>query len=294
MKTDNIPQRSKEWHDARRGMITASVIGAILDHDPYRGPNDIMRMMVRDYLGEPREFEGNAATEWGTYCEPCARNLFEMEYGHVQECGFFVHPTYAYFGASPDGLVGSKGILEIKCPYSQRSKNPPDFKKIRQQVHYYDQVQFQLFCTGREFCKFYQWAPYGDSIEEVLVDRQWRETNIPILKEFYKKYLIERESNDSHIHPLKKGIDTDQSKRLVDLYFRLESEIKYNEERKKGILDELVKISGETDSIICGHSLTKVKRNGAISYAKVVKDLLPNVDIEGYRGEPTEYWILKK
>ena len=59
-------QRSKEWFEKRKGLITGSSVGAILGVNPWRTPADVMRSMVREYHGAESEFKGNIATEYGT------------------------------------------------------------------------------------------------------------------------------------------------------------------------------------------------------------------------------------
>jgi len=58
------------------------------------------------------------------------------------------------------------------------------------------------------------------------------------------------------------------------------------------LLDEIVKLADGKDSEINGHKLTKVIKAGSISYAKAVKELLPDVDLADYTGDPVSYWRL--
>jgi hypothetical protein len=71
------------------------------------------------------------------------------------------------------------------------------------------------------------------------------------------------------------------------------SELKDLEELKKQYLDELVKMTGERDCIIMGKKLSKTTRAGSVSYAKVVADHLPNLDLTKYTGKPTSYWQVR-
>ena len=64
-------------------------------------------------------------------------------------------------------------------------------------------------------------------------------------------------------------------------------------ERRKEVLAELVKAAGERNASINGRNLTLVEREGAVSYARVVKEHCKGVDLERYRGKPTQYWMLK-
>lgn len=288
-----IEQRTPEWHEQRKGLITASNVGAILGLDPYRKPDDVMRQMVRDWHGEEREFAGNAATEWGTFNEETAFGQFCMEHYPASKCGFYVSEEYPWLGASPDGLIGLNGLLEIKCPFGLRNESDPVFKSKEEQPHYYAQVQIQLLVTGRSHCYFYQWTPNASYCEWVRYDSHWINENLPKLKDFYDRYLHEREHPERHLSPKRREIDTLEARKLIDEYQQLSDAISLATDRKKEVLASIVSLAKDQDSLVCGHNLTKVQKEGAISYAKAIKELLPDADLEKWRGKPTEYWILK-
>lgn len=187
-----MEQRSEEWFNIRKGRVTGSAVGAILGIAPFAKQSDILRRMVRDWHKYPSEFTGNIATRWGVQNEPGALIEYEMVTGNtVEPCAFYQYEHW--LGASPDGLVGDRGLVEIKCPFGIRNKNPPIFKTAAMQTHYYAQMQVQLFCTEREWCDFYQWTPNGDLVERVNLDENFLATVLPVLRSFYEKYLIERE-----------------------------------------------------------------------------------------------------
>lgn len=192
--TEKIEQRTEEWFKICKGRVTGSNVGAILGLSPFMKPEDVMRRMVRDWHNAPSEFTGNAATEYGTFHEKIAKMDYEMKhvfYKEAQEVGFYTFQDW--LGASPDGLIGDDGLIEIKCPYGQRDKTPPVFKNIKQQMHYYAQIQVQLFVTQRTICAFYQWSPHGSNKELVAINPVWLKENLPLLKIFYDAYLEERE-----------------------------------------------------------------------------------------------------
>ena len=65
------------------------------------------------------------------------------------------------------------------------------------------------------------------------------------------------------------------------------------EERKKDLLAQMVQAAGNRNAVFAGRNLTLTKRQGSIAYAKAIKELMPNADLEKWRGKPTEYWGLK-
>lgn len=283
-----MEQRSEEWFEARRKRVTGSSVGAILGLDPYRGPDDVMRAMVRDAHGAESEFTGNAATEWGKFHEDGAQSEFEMETGKkVVQCGFFPH--HDWLGASPDGMVDEDAVIEIKCPF--RLRDGGEHKGIAEQPHYYAQMQIEMYCSDRSKAYFWQWAPHKTKLEVVDRDEWWLDEHIPRLFNFYEKFLIEMDNPD-HLQPKRKILNTNRALHLVSEYDELSDAIDQAKEKQKEIMDELVRLSKEQNAQIGDKKLTKVSRSGSISYAKAIKELAPDADLEKWRGKETEYWRL--
>ena len=285
-----MEQRSEEWFEARKGRVTASLVGAILGLSPYMTRADAMRSMVREALGAEREFVGNVATEYGTMNEDQALLDFRIETGlGIEKVGFIYGVDWA--GCSPDALAGDGALVEVKCPYGLRNDNPPTFKALADQPHYYAQVQFQIWVAGRKACHFWQWSRHGHSHELVETDAQWRNENLPKLQMFHIEYLHEVYHNaGEHLAPKRVEIDTPEARRMVREWDELLETIDNLEQRKKDLLAEMTKLADGRDALFGGRKLTKVSRDGSISYAKAVKELLPGVDLEKYRGKATAYW----
>lgn len=282
-------QRSEEWFKQRIGKITGSRVGAILDLAPYSGRDDVLRAMVREYHGAPSEFTGNIATEWGNNHEAQALMEYERTVQTFVEKAYFVTHENGWLGASPDGYVGSDGLLEIKCPFSRRKDNL--FISISDQPHYFAQAQVQLFVTGRKWCHFFQWSPAGNKLETIELDGDWLEKTLPELKSFHELYVSELD-NPEHLEPLRKEINTNASRLLIDEYDQLKDAIAMAQERQKEVMEELISMANDKNALINGRKLTKVIREGSISYAKVVKDHCKDVDLEPYRGKASESWRL--
>jgi putative phage-type endonuclease len=286
-------QRTQVWFEKRKGRVTGSNVGAILGLSPFRTADDVLRAMVRDYHGTESEFTGNPATQWGQAMEAGAIAQFQMEHDlTVVPCGFFPHGDW--LGASPDGLINADALIEVKCPFSLRNaEKPVSFKSITKQPHYYAQIQVELYCTNREICFFYQWAPNGTQWETVAINREWLNENLPTLRFFHHRFLQEID-NPAHLEPLKNRgvIDTKAAAELLEDYDNLTAQIAAMEKMKAETLADLVELAGGEDAEIHGRKLTLVKKAGAVSYSKAIKELLPDADLEPYRGKPSEYWRL--
>jgi hypothetical protein len=153
------------------------------------------------------------------------------------------------------------------------------------------QIQIQLLVTGREWCHFYQWSAHGEMLETVWFNPLAIDKYLPELRAFYDKYLVEREA-PACLKYLEDKRQQLQCEAMLELYLAATEEIKKLEATRKDILAEIVTLAGEKDSEIAGHKLTQVHREGAISYAKAIKDLMPDADLTKYQSAPSSYWRL--
>jgi putative phage-type endonuclease len=287
-------QRTKEWFEKRKGRVTGSNVGAILGLDPWRTRDDVMRAMVRAYYGVESEFKGNIATEWGTFNEQNAIAELDMVHNiQVVETGFHIHPRDTWLGASPDGFVKdfSRNVVEIKCPFGIRQDKNPTFKNlIIEQPHYYAQVQIEMYCTDSVGCHFYQWTPHGEHLDYVTINHEWLNENLPKLKAFYDEFLLEIENPHPHLtDKVKKQLDSD----IAEEYKRELEAL----ENQKGVVDhlksQLIELANGEKTVIGDLLVYKVERKGSISYSKIVKENLPDIDLEPYTGKPSTYWAVK-
>jgi len=283
-----VEQRSPEWFKQREGRITASSVGAIMGLAPYSKRQDVMRRMVREYYGLASEFKGNAATDWGIFNENGAIMEFQMETGLTVTPAPFV-PYSERYGASPDGYTSDGNIIEVKCPYGLRN-GEGEFKSISEQQHYYAQIQMQMLCVDKQKCFFYQWQPTKTKLEVVNRDDDYIASMLKECDLFYEAYVQERELPNARKYLDNEDIKLDE---MVLKYLDLKELKDKIEEEMKQILNGLVVLTDETPTTIAGHKLYKIERSGSVSYANVVKDLLPNVDLEPYRGKPSVSWAIK-
>lgn len=286
------PQRTPAWHEARKNRVTGSIAGAILGLSPYMTRDDVMRAMVRAHHGAETEFKGNVATEWGTAMEPMAIGEFEMTYGESVKAMPFV-PYDDWLGASPDGRVSDGKGIEVKCPYGLRNDPVPVFKTVDEQPHYHAQMQIEMLCCGWESLWFYQWSPHGSHRVLVHKDQDWLDDNLPRLRQFHAEFLHEAANNaEEHLSPRRAIIDTPAAHMAIAEYDQLSEAIDLATERKKELLAEIAAMAGDRDALVAGRKLTLVKKEGAVSYAKALKALVPDADLTPYKGKPSQHWKL--
>jgi len=152
-----MDQGSEEWFTIRIGKVTASRVADVIAKTKtgYSASRDnYMAQLVCERLtGQKGESFTNAAMQHGTDTEPLARAAYEaFKDVLVDEVGFVPHPTIKMAGASPDGMVGDDGLLEIKCPNTATHIETLLSESVPGK--YFTQMQFQLSCTGRQWCDF--------------------------------------------------------------------------------------------------------------------------------------------
>ena len=174
-----MDQRSEEWFTIRIGKVTASRVADVIAKTKtgYSASRDnYMAQLVCERLtGQKGESFSNAAMQWGTETEPLARISYEVAHNVlVDEVGFVPHPSIEMAGASPDGLVGDDGLLEIKCP-----NTATHIETLLSQTvpgKYNTQMQFQMACTGRQWCDFVSFDNRLPTELQLFVKRVPRDT----------------------------------------------------------------------------------------------------------------------
>ncbi|CAI6371024.1 unnamed protein product [Macrosiphum euphorbiae] len=163
---------------------------------------------------------------YGKQTEETALKCLELKINcKIQKCGLFIDKFIPYLAATPDGLIGSNSIAEIKCPYSvkdsdtleqalQEKKLPyiceiNGVYQLKKDNLYYFQIQGQMHITERHKCYFFIYTPEWTHLEIIHYDNVfWSTTMKKKLKLFYEECL------------LREIIDPQYSKRLLksDIY----------------------------------------------------------------------------
>ena len=157
-----MEQRTEEWFAARLGKVTASRVADVIakTKSGYSASRDnYMAQLICERLTNTQgESFSNAAMQWGTETEPLARSAYEALNGLlVEEIGFVQHPKIEMAGASPDGLVGLFGMLEIKCPNTATHIDTLLSQTVP--TKYITQMQWQMRCCERQWCDYCSFDP---------------------------------------------------------------------------------------------------------------------------------------
>lgn len=173
-----MEQRTDEWFAARCGKVTASRVADLMaktkSGSSASRANYMADLIVERLTGQRAEGFTSAAMQWGTDTEPQARAAYEfLTDADVVEEGFCLHPFIPDFGASPDGLIGHVGLLEIKCPNTAAHLDVLLTGTVP--AKYVTQMQAQMACTGREWCDFVSFDPRMPGEMQIFVKRVERD-----------------------------------------------------------------------------------------------------------------------
>lgn len=190
-----MEQGTNEWFEARLGKVTASrvvdVVAQTKSGYSTSRANYMAQLVVERITGKVEESYSNAAMAWGIEHEPMARAEYEILRGvMVNEVGFVPHPTIENSGASPDGLVGDKGLIEIKCPNTATHIETLLTREIPKK--YICQMFWQMACTGREWCDFVSYDPrMPDHLKLCIINVPYNAELIGELETEIAKFLSE-------------------------------------------------------------------------------------------------------
>ncbi len=178
----------EEWMRKRAGRITCSRFGDLIGEG--RSKDSVftqtgyayLQLLVAERLGSWYSF-GSSATQWGTENEPVAIDEYRRLTGNeVDSTPFNFFAYNAWIGGTPDGLVGTDGTIEVKCPFNPSvhigtllSKTVPK--------EYEWQVYGHMLVTDRKWCDFISFDPRIEGKQKIAIVRVDRdEAKIAFLK----------------------------------------------------------------------------------------------------------------
>lgn len=190
-----MEQRTFEWRMARCGKVTASRIADIVaktksGYSTSRA-NYMAELICERLTKTPTEGFISPAMKHGIDTEPEARASYEAQTGSlVTEVGFTPHNLIESAGASPDGLVGNDGLVEFKCPITATHLDTILTETVP--GRYATQMQWQMACTGRQWCDFVSYDPRLPEELRLFVKRVPRdESVVSMLEREVQSFLSE-------------------------------------------------------------------------------------------------------
>lgn len=188
----SVEQGSREWRQARCGLVTASRCGdvtAVRKDKTESAPRANYRaeLMCEILTGQPYPQFVSLEMQWGIEHEAEARVAYELREGVlVDTVGFVIHPEIDRFGASPDGIVGAMddetgGMIQIKCPTTKTHLTWMRAGVVP--LEHMPQMLAEMSCTGRAWCDFVSFDPRLPEHLQLFVCRYHRDDSLIALLE---------------------------------------------------------------------------------------------------------------
>lgn len=270
-----LEQGSQKWLDFRRERITATDACVIMG-SPWK-----TKLQLYKEKKDPNFISmKNEKMQRGIDLEPLARDLFCARTGHKMVPRVAVKD---WAMASLDGINDWNEVLEIKCPGPTQHQialqgRVPDY--------YYPQLQHQMWVADGQLCYFFSF----DGVDGVAVEVKRNEEYIEkMIEEEFKFYMCLKES----IPPEPSEKDYVQRndllwKQCASKWNLVNSAIKHLQEEQEELRNQLIALSGQSNTKGAGISLCQVTRKGVVDYSKISE--LKSVDLEPYRKPPTSSW----
>jgi putative phage-type endonuclease len=195
---NDLIQRSPEWFTARCGSLGASAVHEAVartksGYSASRA-NRMATLVLERLTGVSQESYQSKAMLDGIENEPAARAAYSLSRGvDVQEVGLFVHPTIKGTHASPDGLIGTLGALEIKCPQPAAHLATLLGEPIPER--YFIQMQWQMRCAGRQWCDYVSYSPaFPDDMRLHVQTVKFDQATVTKLEAEVREFLAEVEA----------------------------------------------------------------------------------------------------
>lgn len=205
-----IEQGTPEWFAQRLGKVTASRVADIIAKTKTGGAasrgNYLAQLVAERLTGQAADSFKSGAMQHGTETEPMARMAYETETGQmVTEVAMIQHPKIEMAGASPDGLVGEDGLVEIKCPNT--STHIATLMADKAPSGYMAQMQWQMACTGRAWVDFVSFDPRMPEDMQLFIKRVPRDEKL--IAEYEAevvKFLAEVQETVDKLIQLRRGV----------------------------------------------------------------------------------------
>jgi len=198
-----MKQQTPEWFAARLGKATGSRISDIVSKTKtgYGSSREdyLFQLVVERLTGVNTVSYSSPAMQWGVEQEEYARSAYEAHMGVlVDQVGSIDHPRIAMSSASPDGLIGDDGMVEIKCPMTKNHLNMFLGQSIAKS--YMDQMMWQMAVTGRKWVDYVSFDPRCPAGLQLFIQTIERDNEYIAALEFEViKFLDEVESKEKDL-----------------------------------------------------------------------------------------------
>ena len=280
-----LKQGTQEWRQLRDGLITGSRVGAMMGVSPFQTRQALLLEMFDEAHGDFK-FIDAPPLRWGNENEDKCLSFAEFDLGlKFDRPDFVVNADYPHLGYSPDGIDWKKSILvDGKCPYGIRDHAEPKFKTLEEAPHYWHQLQLGMLVCDLDEAHLYQWTPHAVYSEVCQRDYDYWEKIRPEVEKFIGE-LDAMLADGARVKAMRDRDDEEWIEAVAD-YKSAKAQVEHWTKVQNRCRDTLIELAPNGASG-AGVKLSKVEAEGRLAYAKIVSDLLPDADLENYRGKPS-------
>ena len=186
-------QRSPEWFEARKEMLTGSRIAACLGIDPRTTQTDLLLKSIGMAPPEQENEYSRAALEWGIKMEPIAIAAYEEQTGEkILPFSLIKHEHVPWIGGSPDGITEDaerpghvKELYEWKCPWKRKIV----YGEVPE--YYLPQLYINMRCAKIHKAVFVEYVPDQPmNIVRINFSTEWWSENWPKIVRYWNRYLF--------------------------------------------------------------------------------------------------------
>lgn len=264
-----LEQRTPEWYSIKHIKLSASEIASILDCNIYQTSHDLLIKKIKPY-NEVDQSLIQSSLSWGIKFEPIAEKFYEFLTNEtLHKIGLVIHPLYDFIGASPDGLLMTGKLVELKCPYTRYIDGSVP-------IYYWIQMQIQMEVCNIDKCdyldcKFHEYINKESYESDINIDKnhkgiyinnnitiywridkfllktidrdkEWFEKNVNKISAFYDKMTYYKSLGSVGLDNLYKDINLQRKSRkrhspgeyTIEKY---KPSIKYNKKLEYNIID---------------------------------------------------------
>ena len=208
MMFENIEQQTPEWYEVKIGKVGASRLSDVMAEGKNGKPsatraNYMYELLTARLTGEYQQTYQSPEMLRGIELESEARRKYEIvTFNEVKQVGWIPHPEIEMCGCSPDGLVDDEGLIEIKCPNTKTHLETVLHGKIARS--YMLQMQWQMECSGREWCDFVSYDPrLPENIQICIIRVDKKQEVIDSIKTAVQAFLSELAELENKIRSLR-------------------------------------------------------------------------------------------
>jgi hypothetical protein len=210
---DQLEQGTPAWYDVRRGIVTASTVGQLITPKTVKvAANDNSRALVAQLVAEritgyTEPTYASLDMEQGHMNEPIARDLYSETFAPVTQVGFMTNTFNGYtIGYSPDGLVGTDGLIEVKS--RRQKKHLQTILADEVPLENVAQCQAGLLISGRSWLDFISYCGGMPLyVKRVHPDPTWQKAIVDALTQFEQQA---GQMIDAYIKQVKGMLETER------------------------------------------------------------------------------------